>query len=277
MAITTLAQLEAALQNPNNRQKIYFSKLNSIGSAVGSSGSFWRSGGLPATPPMPTIVEVCNHTTLGGMNYTPDPLLNTHIAQITACMTPAITAATSYELHDRLVHMGGLSGIVVTAQTVGIDLNALAATDNLSVRKGNNDYSQVQWWLESYTAIGSTASTVTVNYLNQNGEARTTTVALSSLAAGRIAPIIPNTEGDYIRGIVDLQLSASTGTAGNFGVTATVQRNEIAVPAMLGTCVLDWPQTGFTIVHNNSCLFLIGLAHVTTLQPPTGWITLVRG
>ena len=57
------------------------------------------------------------------------------------------------EIHDRLAHMGGLSGTVTTAQGA----LSLVTTNPGADRLGDANYSDVQWFLEVYTALGATA------------------------------------------------------------------------------------------------------------------------
>jgi hypothetical protein len=68
-----------------------------------------------------------------------------------------------------VAHFGGLNGTLTTAQTVSLDLSTLLATDNINLRKGDNNYSDVQWWLEWYTATGATAVTATIAVTYNDG------------------------------------------------------------------------------------------------------------
>jgi len=113
-------------------------------------------------------------------------------------------SATDVQIHDRLAHMGGLNGTLTTAQTVGVDVSVSA----LDSRRGDSSYSDVQWWLEWYTATGSTAVTATVSYTNAAGvSGKTTTVYIAaSLAASRMLPII-GSGGEFIKSIQSVTLS----------------------------------------------------------------------
>jgi hypothetical protein len=179
-------------------------------------------------------------------------------------------SAMTVEIHDRLAHMGGLSGTVTTAQTVSLDLNTLGATNNISNRIGDTNYSDVQWWLEWYTATGTTAVTATVAVTYNDGTTGNLTGA--SLAATRPASfmlslnaLIPAaSSGKYIRAVNTVTLSATTGTAGSFGVTATRPRMTLAAPIANMKFVADWAQLGFPEIFNESCLFPIVLTSTTS-------------
>jgi hypothetical protein len=70
--------------------------------------------------------------------------------------------------------------------------------------------------------------------------------------------------GKFIRDINTVILSASTGTVGNFGFTATRQR--VVAPLLVAnkTESFDWAQLGFPEIKNSSCLFPLQLASTTT-------------
>lgn len=116
---------------------------------------------------------------------------------------------------DRLVQHGGLSAIVTGAQTTNLPTAALPRyTSGVGVMIG----------LEIYTIIGATGTTVTVSYTNQAGTAGRTSVAAvlggtNFREASRVIQL-PLQQGDTgCRSVESVTLAASTGTAGNFGVT----------------------------------------------------------
>lgn len=265
MTITTRDQLINALAN--NSSRILIDKASIASQAAGNIVSLWRATGQPGQGAIPAAAAVCNNTTTGAINFTQQSAPATsYLGQLE--MTPG-NSAMVMEIHDRLAHMGGLSGTVTTAQTVGIDFSSLT-TDNLTNRIGDANYSDIQWWAEWYTATGSTAVTLTVNVTYNDG----TTGALSaiSLAATRPASVmiplngyIPSTAaGKFIRGIVSVQLSATTGSAGSFGITATRLRGSIATPLANYKGYADWAQLGLSECFNSSCLFPVVITSTTS-------------
>jgi hypothetical protein len=191
-------------------------------------------------------------------------------------------AAMTVEIHDRIAHMGGLSGTVTTAQTVGIDLSSLLTTSNVAARIGDDNYSDVQWWLEWYTATGSTAVTATIVAVYDDGTTANITV---SLAATRPAGfmqslngLIPAAQaGKYIRGITSVALSATTGTVGNFGITATRPRMTIGAPIANMKFIADWAQLGLPEIKNSACLFPIVLTSTTSSGTIRGGGKIIHG
>jgi len=265
MAISTLDGLVNA--TANNSTRFIIDKVSIASQAVGNYVSMWRATGQPAQGAIPTTAEVLNNTTVGGINFTQQTAPATSYL---AWLNLNSNAATQTpEIHDRLMHMGGLVGNVATAQTVNLDLHANLATSNLDARKGDANYSDVQWWMEWYTATGSTAVTATIAVTYDDGTSGN--LSTLSLAATRPASLmiplnslVPSASaGKYIRDIDTVTLSATTGTAGNFGFTAT--RYRTGLPLLLANKAEtgDWAQLGLSEVYNSSCLFPVILTTTT--------------
>ena len=192
-------------------------------------------------------------------------------------------AVMTLEMHDRLAHRGGLAGNVATEQTVDLDLSTLLGTDNLAARIGDADYSDVNWWLEWYADTGATAATVTGNVTYNNG----TTGNLSglSLAATRrvgnmysLNGLVPAAQsGLFIRHVNTVTLSVSTGTAGNFGVTATRLRATLGSPITNFKSTADWAQLGLPEIKNSSAMFPIMLCSTTSSGTVRGGGKIIHG
>lgn len=266
MTITSRDGLIKALGN--NSSRFILDKANIASQAAGTYVSLWRATGQPGQGAIPAATVVCNNTTLGGMGFSQQTTPSTSYGSYMEIATS--NSAMTVEVHDRLAHMGGLSGTVTTAQNVSLDLNALGATNNISNRIGDTNYSDVQWWLEWYTATGTTAVTATVAVTYNDGTTGNLTGA--SLAATRPASfmlslnsLVPAaSSGKYIRAVNTVTLSATTGTAGSFGVTATRPRMTLAAPIANMKFVADWAQLGFPEIFNESCLFPIVLTSTTS-------------
>ena len=265
MTIATRDQLINALGN--NSSRIVIDKTSLSLMTVGVYASLWRATGQPGQGAIPTAAAACNSDTVGAIGFAQQVAPATsYVGHFYA--VSAISAMT-LEVHDRMADMGGLSGTVTTEQAVSLDLSALAGTDNIDVRKGDANFSDVQWWLEWYVGTGSTAVTATVN-VTYNDES---TGSLSvPLAATRRASMMISLNGyipaaaagKYIRGVVSVQLSDTTGTAGNFGVTATRPRITQSMLVSNLTNTSDWAQLGLPEVFNSSCLFPLVLCSAST-------------
>ena len=261
-----LNELMAALGT--NSSRLVIDKANIASQGAGSFVSLWRATGQPGQGAIPGAAAVCNNTLTGCFGFAQQTSPVTSYAAYSYAVSS--NAAMVVEIHDRLMHMGGLSGTVTTAQTVGIDLSANLATSNLDARKGDANYSDVQWWLEWYTATGATVVTATVAVTYN--DASTGNLSAISLAATRPASFmvalnsyIPAAKsGFYIRHVNTVTLSATTGTAGSFGVTATKPR--LIMPLLLAnkTESFDWAALGLPEIANSSCLFPLVLTSTTS-------------
>lgn len=268
MAITTKAQLELAI---DSRFVTFTGSKGSITNALaGNFMSTWLSAGLPGTGAIPTATPVVlTQATAGGFNFAqPVSPMKAYLSEIQYTTS---LANNTLEIHDRMVHMGGLSGTVTTTQTItGFDLSTLAGTSNLAARKGDANYSDVQWWLEIYNDLGGTNSNATVNVTFNDG----TTGNLTAFNVGnndrRLARMIPLNQqiavadqGKFIRGINNVTLSASTTTAGNFGFVATRYRGSMFADQPNERYKGGWTRLGLPEIFANSCLFMIILCSGT--------------
>lgn len=266
MAITTRDQLINAMCN--NSSRIVIDKASISNAAAGQFHSLWRATGQPGQGAIPGAAAVCSNALLGSLQFTQqtDPATSYLAIMEGLCSNNASTL----EVHDRLMHMGGLNGTLATAQTVGIDISANLATRNLDARKGGSDYGDIQWWLEWYTDTGSTAVTATVNVTyNDASTGNLTGVALA--ATRRASQMIPlnglipaASAGKYIRGVNTVTLSATTGTAGSFGVTATRYRAALYKPIANARFTADWASLGIPEIPNASCLMCVQVAGTTS-------------
>lgn len=264
MTITTRDQLINGLGN--NASRIVLDKANIASQAAGTYVSLWRATGQPGQGAIPSTTAVCNNTTVGGIGFTQQVSPATSYGAYLEVATS--NASMTLELHDRLAHMAGLNGTLATAQTINMDFSALSS-DNLVERKGDANYSDIQWWLEWYTATGSTAVTATIAVTYNDTTTGTLSVALAATRpASLMIPLngfIPAAgAGKYIRAITTITLSATTGTAGSFGVTATRPRMTLGTPIANYKVTADWAQLGLPEIFNGSCLFPIVLTSTTS-------------
>lgn len=278
MTITTLDGMFNALAN--NSSRLVIDKASIANAAAGQFHSLWRATGQPGQGAIPTAAAVCNSALLGGFNFSQQSAPNTsYVGYLEAvCQNNAVTL----EVHDRLMHMGGLNGTLTTAQAVNLDLNGVTA-DNMANRIGDANYSDVQWWLEWYTDTGATVVNATVAVTYSDGTTGNLTAV--SLAATRRASfmqplngLIPAAQsGKFIRGIVSVTLSATTGTAGSFGVTATRPRVSLASPLANIKWSADWAALPVSEVPNGSCLFLVQIAGTTSTGTVRGGGKIAHG
>lgn len=266
MTIATESDLINA--RANKRQNFGIQKASLANAIAGAIFSMWRSTGpLSAQGAIPGAAAVPDSTTLGAQAAFTNPggADKTYLDD----MSVSCTNAGRVILVDRLIHNGNLSGTVTTAQAVNTP--ALPAT-----RAGNTTGVGLEWYLEWYTDTGATAVTATVTYTNQAGTAgRTTTVSLTAtMRAGRILPITPQAGDTAIQSIQSVTLSATTGTAGAFGVSCYRRLKDFTVPtANVG---VDTTANLVEII-NSACLAVLVECSTTTTGDVRGVMSLVQG
>lgn len=258
MTITNRDGLISALANKSSR--FYIDKASLANTVAGQFFSLWQATGLPGVGATPTSAAVPTTATAGAIGFVSQTAPTKSYLAWAAAM--AYNSLTSFEIHDRLAHMAGLSGIVTTAQGA----LSLVTSNPGADRLGASDYSDVQWWLEVYTAMGATAVNATVNVTYNDGTTgNLTAVALAATPrAGRMYQLLPAVAGKFIKAVNSVTLSGTTGTAGNFGITATRPRTCMAVFAFNKTETYDWAQLGLPEIPNDSCLFPLVVCSTTT-------------
>lgn len=189
-------------------------KLTSLAQYSGSLGAMTT----------PTTVANPDNTTPGSLRQT-DPAggLKKYLTAMAAVMGTGTGAAGSggvLVLYDRLQHIGSMSGTVTTAQPVAGSLTRYTTGDG------------VEAFIEIYSAIGATPTTVTGSYTDQAGN---TGHAFQSVAIGgaglqeaqRIIPLQIASGDTGVRVVASVTLAGTTGTPGNFGVTLARRIAEI--------------------------------------------------
>lgn len=252
MAITTMDGLAAAMASGIGSPTY---EASVTAQAAGNFCSLWTAGGHPGAGATPAsgAGAVPTNATAGSIYYVNPTGGNT--GYLGAWAASAATVGTLI-LYDRLVHTSGLSGTVTTAQTV----NSTAITR--SYNSGNTP----EAWLEWYTATGSTAVTATVSYTNQAGTAGQTGTASipASAKAGLMIPVSLAAGDTGVQSVQSVTLSASTLTAGNFGVTLCQRLAQMQVPLAGTGTVSNWGQLGLPNIVNSACLAFKVLTSTTS-------------
>ena len=275
MTISTRDGIIDGLGNNNNR--IVWDKASIATQVVGRYCSLWRATGVPAQGAIPGAAAYCTKALLGAIGF--DNQTAPATSYIDWHTLTCGTANTNLEIHDRIAHMGGLNGTLLTAQTVGIDLLTINAGGPVSVdRRGDANYSDLQWFLEWYTTTGATAANLTaaVTYDDgSTGNLAAIAIGGTAIAASQVLQLMPAVNGRFIRAVNNITNSASTGTAGSFGVTVTRNRCSMSVPIANKTEVFDWAALGHPEVVNDACLFgmLVSTATATGTIKGHGKIT----
>ena len=271
MAITSRDQLIAALANSRHA---LFDKASISNAVAGRFYSLWRANGQPGQGAIPAAAALCNKDLLGAL-----PLVNqtAPMSNYLAWVDVASSLATStLEIHDRLCHQAGLVGNVATLQTTNLPLTL---ADVSQERIGLADHSQLQWWLEWYADTGSTGVTATVAVTYDDDMSGNVAVPLAATSrASGLYQILPFAAGKTgIKAVNSVTLSATTGTAGNFGVTCTRYRAGLFTVVANKAEVFDWAALALPEIANDSCLALLQLCTTTTTGTSKGVVRFAAG
>lgn len=273
MAITTLDQLVTAV---TGSQDVIYHKSNIASQLAGGWSSYWRGTGNFTQGGVPAAFAICNQNTAGTIPYVGGGDQTLYLYALN--FGTSVAGGCMY-LVDRLAHMGGLSGTVTTAQSANVAVSG--TTDGLPGRIGHSGYGEVLWFAEWYTATGSTAVTL----MGSGDLADGTTAAFqsvslpASVAASRMYQLLPPTNTNYgFRKITNVALSATTGTAGSFGVTA--YRIIAALPPSIVanySVSFDWQTLGLPIIPSGACLNYVAILSGTSTGTFYSYLTLVKG
>ena len=215
-AFADLSELVNRLSGGNSGtpESIVWAKDGRVASAVAATPiigmpiSLWQYEGSPSHGAVPTTVAVPDEAMAGGMRQT-DP--GGGRQKWLTMMSAFGSVAGTLVLYDRLLHIGGLDGTSLAAQTVGGTLTRY--TDGI----GNIAF------VEVYTQIGVTARTITMLYDADVATGQTSQAAVIGATnrreAQRIFPLNLAAGDKGVKVVTSVTLSASTGTAGNFGIT----------------------------------------------------------
>ena len=260
--------IAAALGN-TAADRLIIDKASISNMTAGTFCSLWRATGQPAQGAIPgTTPAIPTSATTGAPAFAnqTSPIYNFLLWAYAASGNSAMVL----EIWDRVAHMGGLVLNSTSAQSItGLDLSASGL--NLGAdRRGASNYSDIQWFLETYSDGGATASNATINVTYNDASTGNLNVQAvgGTLRASRLLPLTPliptGDQGKFIRGINSVTLSVSTGTAGNFGFTAVRPRTAIELPTANKTEVRDWAQLGLPLIPNDACLMYAMLTSTTS-------------
>lgn len=237
-------------------QTAYFAK-NSLAVTQAGHTSLWTSGGAPAAGATPSTPIAPTSATTGDLfggrfqnSSGTQRIIGHECTSNNRCM---------FWIADRLSTTADLSGTVTTAQTTDLATPALTRY---------TDGADVFIALEIYSAVGTTATTVTVSYTDGvNGAGRTTPARVfggsGNREVGRLLVLPLQQEDNHPVSVESVTVLASTTTAGNFGVTLFKPLYSIFVPADDASCydLRDSVFGGFCNfpeVQDDACLFVIG-------------------
>lgn len=236
---------------------------------AGRWNSLWRFQGVPSAAAAPGAVAAPTNATDGALKQT-DPSGGRQL-WLTGGTVEASLGLGTLLLYDRLLHISGFSGTVTTPQNVGGALTRYTGAASV----GNRVF------IEIYTLIGATPTTITMSYTDQDGNAKTSrATAIGGTGRREANMLIPLSldDGDTgVRGVTSVTLAGTTGTAGDFGVT--VARPLLMFPTPTSGVVPPrnlFIEPPLVEVLSGACLAFAAAEMLVSLQQFSGHINLVE-
>jgi hypothetical protein len=264
--------------NSGTPEHLFFNKDGRVAGAAATAPvagrwtSFWQYEGTPSHGAVQSSTGAAfDNTTDGGLKQA-DPGGGRE-KWLTGAVVSA-NAAGVVILYDRLAADGGLSGTTTTTQAVSFTAPS-RYSGTASV--GN------QIWLEIQTIIGTTGTTVTAEYTDQDGNTAIVSPATAIGATGlreaqRIIPISLAAGDTGVRNITNIDLLATTGTAGD--IAAVLVRPLAILP--VNAAGMGIPRDFITgipgpiEIETDACLAFAWLANSTTIPGITGSLHMVE-
>ena len=262
MPIQNYTEYKYNLENPKQRLLVTKASLATI---AGRLSSLWRT--TPDAGATPTTAVVCTRDTVGAI-FLRDTSFVQRITQIVC----SLQQSGFILIADRLAHSGGLDGTVITAQTTNLPTpNLTRYTDGVGVMAG----------LEIYTAIGTTATTATMSYIdNRDMTLDTPPFVIGGTGynlAGRFieVPLASGSKG--VKKVLSVTLVGTTATTGNFGVTLYKPLFPMSIPNLGSQQFIFDPVLGgcgnMPPIENSACMFYL----VRPFTTSTGvWLASIR-
>jgi hypothetical protein len=263
MALDTLDKVVAGLA-AGTLLRLY--KASIANQAAGYVTALWKAAGEPAAGATPGGAATPTDDLLGSWPLGDSGALDYYVLQ---AALGGVTIGT-WMLYDRLAHMGGLSGVTTGDQAVGVDL----ATASGAGRCAANG-SDVEWFAEIYTDIGTAAQNCTVTYTDQTDTSRTVVISIGGASplnrASRCIQIIPNS-GESIKSVTKINFATTTGTAGSWGITA--RKKLCYLPQLVANIANsgDFASIGAPKIADTACLEILVICSTTSTGIVQGYL-----
>lgn len=247
------------------RQPYRFYKPSVTTEGAGTFHSLWKAAGYPApattSPPAATAGSgyVPTRATLGCFGQTNAAGGNELRANGFVAKS---TVAGSLIIYDRLWHCSGFGTVSTSAQAVTTP-GALTA----GRLRGASDYSDVELWLEVYTAPGATTATWTVVANDGAGASRSYTYAHPANAetVGQMMPVVPQVAAAAgIQQVTSFTASVSSGTAGDIGITLLRPILEIDMSLINNSSFRGALDLSLAKVADDACLCMMVMCSATS-------------
>jgi hypothetical protein len=245
-----------------------FLRLSMTAEGAGTFMSLWKGSGTPGAGSNPPLFSA-------GSGYVPTDATPgswtwaNNLATSLYGLDAWGATAGQLILYDRVWACSGFNTTTTPgAQTI--------VTPGLPGRQ-NGNYAGLEAWGEVYTAPGATGANWTLAYTDDLGNASTSVYAHPANAetVGQMFPF-PLAAGDRgVQSVQSLTCSASSGTAGDIGIT--LMRRIISIPILPNSgLALDMFGVRLPPIPDDACLALMVLCSTTSTGVIGGSISLTQ-
>lgn len=260
MTIDTMDKVVAALAAA---QTLQFYKTSVALEAVGVLSSLWTAAGMPAAGAAQGSLNGanCDDSTTGAF-----PLTNAgsgNSLYLLRALASGLVVPGTLLLFDRIWHNSTMSGTATGANAITQpSLPARVVDNGLGCRLG----------VEVFSSWGTTAVTLTITYRDSADDVDRTMTLTTVVPGGSGAPAagtfveLPPATALGVKRVVSYGWSATTGTAGNFGLVVYRPIARIPIPFVGGSLPLDFAALGMPQILNDACLALAWTGNATTAQ-----------
>lgn len=239
------------------KQRLIASLASIATQVAGRYCSLYRAAGVFPTQraiPATGVGETPTATTTGLLFVNPTSPAKTALGRVMVAGSNA--APLKFVIIDRLVQKAGMNGTLTTAQS----------GPTATITRGDTTGMDTEAWLEWYTATGATGVTATIIYVDGGGTSRTVTLAIpASMGASQMLEIPRHASAvGGFRSVTSVQLSATTATAGSFGVTIGRRIFEGVMPPSYSPAAYEIESTGGERIYDDAALQFIVLPTTTS-------------
>lgn len=275
MAIDSMDALVAAL--PGQWKNLF--KASQTAEGAGTWRSLWRAAGQPpagATPPAANAGSgyVPTDATLGAFGFNnPSGGDLSYLGRLFA----ACATVGSLIVYDRLWACSGLGTVSTSSQ-------AITTPGSLPSGRDPNTGRDVEPWVEVYTAPGATGANWDIT--GTDGEGNTSrnwryVHPANAESVGQMLPLLPGgtTPAAVLgcRQVTAFQCSASSGTAGDVGITLLRRVAEVPITLANVGQLFDAFALGKPQVFDDACLALMILCSTTNTGALQGSLNIAQG
>lgn len=272
-SFSSLSDLIDKATTQGKRQDLLFYKAGSL-AVNNSAASLWNVGSVPAAGGTATFIPSGVFPT----NSTSGALAQTNVTgsstlHVTTAYAQGSAAPNTLLLYDRLWHGGSGTHVNTSQQNINGSPSRYLGTSS----KGNFAF------LEVTTALGATAQTMTMTYVDQDGNAAEAAPAIAMIASSAATRIphnpwfIPLNAGDTgVQRVTRIQFSAGN-TAGLSNVVIGRALAFLPCPVANFPTIVDGINSAFNLVQvqNNACLAFIECKGVASATNYYGQVILV--